>query len=111
MNARAQFPSGEGLGVGSGEQIANARSWSLSRFKASSERGAFGGRGPIHDSLLFPASGRRGNVVQLLFPRIGRGNDDTHRLLIKSLETAVALEILKMTADRAVAHELFALLA
>ena len=30
VNARAQFPSWEGLGVGSGEQIANARSWSLS---------------------------------------------------------------------------------
>ena len=30
VNARAQFPSWEGLGVGSGEQIANARLWSLS---------------------------------------------------------------------------------
>ena len=40
VNARAQFPSWEGLGVGSGQQIANARSWSLSplRREGNAER-------------------------------------------------------------------------
>ena len=69
------------------------------------------GSSPVDETeIVDRRSRRRRNVVQLLFARIGRGNDDAHGLLIEAFETAVALEILEMAADGAVAHELVALL-
>jgi hypothetical protein len=40
------------------------------------------------------------SLVSLLLPRIGFRDNQANRVLIKSLETAFALQILQMTHDR-----------
>jgi hypothetical protein len=39
-------------------------------------------------------------LLRALFPRIGFRDDQTNRVLIESLETAFALQILQVTHDR-----------
>jgi hypothetical protein len=60
-------------------------------FAASSESTAF---------MSFWMNPIRRPLVPLLFPRIGFRDNQANRVLIKSLETAFALQILQMTHDR-----------
>lgn len=52
----------------------------------------------------------RFSVSSGLKPRIGRLNNRAHSLLVETFETALALKVLKMTANRAFAGELVELL-
>jgi hypothetical protein len=60
-------------------------------FAASSESTAF---------MSFWMNPIRRPLVPLLLPRIGFRDNQANRVLVKSLETAFALQILQMTHDR-----------
>ena len=42
----------------------------------------------------------------MILPRIGGSDDDAHGFLVEALETAVALEVFQVAAQRAIPHKL-----